>query len=276
MGLFFNYDKPGPGVDKDAPRRRGIFLYFELLWRNFGKMFTSSMLYFVTSLPVLFLYHFIVTSVFGNIAPEMTGSVELAQLTVIFTALLAIFWGTGPVSCGYAYVMRNTAREEHVWLFSDYFQKTRESFWRGLLFLVVDMVVLLFTSVAIWTYWGMAQKSGGIFTVLFFISIFVFAIYSAMHFYIYQFEVTFSGSIISVYKNSLIMTLATLPMCILISAIIYFITTFIMSFLTPLGVILVAFLCWISFMRFAIDFYSARVIEKKLISKMKAPEEDDE
>lgn len=37
MGLFFNYDKPGPGMDKNAPKHWGIFLYFELLWRNFGK-----------------------------------------------------------------------------------------------------------------------------------------------------------------------------------------------------------------------------------------------
>ena len=35
MGLFsFNYAKPGPGVDRDAPKKKGIFLYFELLTQS--------------------------------------------------------------------------------------------------------------------------------------------------------------------------------------------------------------------------------------------------
>ena len=28
---FFNYDKEGPGIDKNAPKKKGIFLFFELL-----------------------------------------------------------------------------------------------------------------------------------------------------------------------------------------------------------------------------------------------------
>lgn len=111
MGLFFNYDKPGPGVDKNAPKHWGIFLYFELLWRNFGKMLLSNMLYFVVSMPVLALY---------------------------------------------------------------------------------------------------------------------------------------------------------------------FISTYLLGFLTPAGIILVAFLCWISFMRFIVDFYSARVIKKRILPKFEEPEEGEE
>lgn len=276
MGLFFNYDKPGPGVDKDAPRRRGIFLYFELLWRNFGKMFLSNMLYFVMSLPVLALYFVLVSVAMANILPDASGSAVLSQTVVIITLLIVIFWGTGPLSCGYAYVLRNIAREEHTWVFSDFFQFTKESFLRGLLYLAIDVVMLLCTGVAVWVYWGLAQSTGGIFSVLLFISVLVAAFYTAMHFYIYQLEVTFKGSVLQVYKNAALMAFATMPMCILIGLVIYFATTYFMGFLAPLGVLTVAFLCWISFMRFGIDFYSARIIKRMILPKFEEPKEDDE
>ena len=59
MGLFFNYDKPGKGIEKDAPKKKGPFLYLELLWRKLGKLILSNILYFVLSLPVILLYHFL-------------------------------------------------------------------------------------------------------------------------------------------------------------------------------------------------------------------------
>lgn len=276
MGLFFNYDKPGPGVDKNAPRHWGIFLYFELLWRNFGKMILSNLLYFAVSLPVSALYFVFVTYILGVAMPDSAGTTAMAQAAVIITLVLVILWGTGPTSCGYTYLLRNTAREEHTWVLSDFFEKCRESFLHGLVFLIVDILVLLCTSVAIWTYWGLAQSSGGIFTALLFITLIVFVIYTAMHFYIYEFEVTFQSSILQVYKNALIMAMATLPMCILIGAIIYVISAYLLGFLTPIGIILVALLCWVSFMRFIVDFYSARVIKKRILPKFEEPGEDDE
>lgn len=276
MGLFFNYDKPGPGVDKNAPKHWGIFLYFELLWRNFGKMLLSNMLYFVVSLPVSALYFVFITYALGVVMPDAAGTTAMAQVSIIITLVLVILWGTGPASCGYTYILRNTAREEHTWLFSDFFEKSREGFFHGLVFLIVDFFVAVCTSVAIWTYWGLAEKSGGIFTVLLFITLIAFVIYTAMHFYIYEFEVTFEGGILQVYKNSLIMAVATIPMCILIGALIYLLSTYLLGFLTPAGIILVAFLCWISFMRFIVDFYSARVIKKRILPKFEEPEEGEE
>ena len=65
MGLFFNYDKPGPGVEKDAPRKKGAFLFFELLGRNFRKLVLANMLYFAVSLPVSVLY-FIISLLFNK------------------------------------------------------------------------------------------------------------------------------------------------------------------------------------------------------------------
>lgn len=39
MGLFsFNYNKPGPGVAKDAPAKKGVPRFFEMLMRDYGSL----------------------------------------------------------------------------------------------------------------------------------------------------------------------------------------------------------------------------------------------
>ena len=83
MGLFFNYNKPGPGVDKNAPKKKGAALFFELFLRYFGKLLLSNMLYFVVSLPVLAIYAMIVTSFLVNIMPEAVGTVGFMQTIII-------------------------------------------------------------------------------------------------------------------------------------------------------------------------------------------------
>lgn len=45
MGLFNrNFDRPGPGVSKDAPRKKGAARFFELLGRDFGSFFKANFL----------------------------------------------------------------------------------------------------------------------------------------------------------------------------------------------------------------------------------------
>lgn len=276
MGLFFNYDKPGPGVDKNAPKKRGIFLYFELLWRNFGKMLLSNIIYFAVSLPISAVYYIFISAILGAALPTDTDVTIMVQTSLIMTLVLVALWGTGPVSCGLTYVLRSFAREEHTWVCSDFFGKSREGFKYGMVFLIVDMAMLAATVISASVYWSLASGGSKIYMLLLLVLALVVIIYTAMHFYMYELEVTFEGGILEIYKNSLIMAMATLPMCILISAIIFFVSMNLLAFLSPVGVLLVAMLCWMSFMRFIVDFYSARVIKKNLISKREKTEESDE
>jgi len=267
MGLFFNYDKPGPGVEKDAPRKKGAPLYFELLGRNFSKLMLANMLYFAVSLPVFAIY-FIIISYFSGIAmPDAAGTMASLQINFIITLMIMILWGVGPVSCGYAYILRNTAREEHTFLASDFFEKSKESFIRGVVFWFIDLVMLVSSATAVIVYKSLSESMGGIYTVLLFASGIIILLYTIMHFYIYEFEVTFENKLLQVYKNSFIMSLSTLPMCILITFIIYFCTTVILGFLNPILSLIIAFVFWISVMRFIVDFYVARTIKRKLLTE---------
>ncbi len=267
MGLFFNYDKPGPGVDKDAPKKKGVFLYFELLRRNLSKLLLSNMLYFVVSLPVAVLYFMVISYFLGIATPEIVGTVTLSRMSVILTLLTVIFWGTGPVSCGFTYILRNIAREEHTFVFSDFLEKSRQSFLHGLVFLAIDIIMFISSTMAIWIYKNMAEKSGGIYVVLFATAIITLVLYTIMHFYMYEFEVTFKNSILQIYKNSFIMAFATLPMCLLIGFIICAVSIVLLGILNPIIVLIVAFLCWVSVMRFVVDFYSARIIKRTILAK---------
>lgn len=52
MGLFRkDYDKPGPGVEKDAPPKKGIFRFGEVLARDFGSLVQLNLLYQACLLP---------------------------------------------------------------------------------------------------------------------------------------------------------------------------------------------------------------------------------
>lgn len=52
MGLFTrNFDKPGPGVSPDAPRKKGAARFFEILGRDFSTIWLAGMLAMLSGLP---------------------------------------------------------------------------------------------------------------------------------------------------------------------------------------------------------------------------------
>jgi len=265
VGLFPNYDKVGPGVDKNAPKKRGIFLYFELLGRYFLKFVKANMLYVLCSLPMLLFYHFIFFCIFaakyGNGAEQ--GAVN--QIAITMTVLLVTLWGTGPVSCGLTSVFRSIAREEHAWVGLDFFKKSKESFKHGLAFLLVDIVVFMISFMAFSVYSEYISKNG-LFIVPMLILIVGLIIYTFMHFFMYEFEITFENKVKEIYKNSFIMTLATLPMCIIIGAIVGLLTYVILGSLPNSLIVILSFLIWVGVMRFIIDFYSARIIKRRFLN----------
>lgn len=273
MGLFFNYDKPGPGVEKDGPKKRGVFLYLELFWRKLGKLFLSNMLYVLVSLPVLLLYHFVSFYTLSAVLTEefVANGTLFAQTVLIAAVILTVFWGTGPITCGYTFLMRNFAREEHVWLTSDFFEHTKKNFKQSIVIFIIDILVLVSGINAINFYWRMAETMPPL-RYISYILVAVMVVYTIMHFYMYEFLVTFNVRIRDVYKNSLIMAFAALPMNIFLALFVIVASYLFFSILTPVAILLVTAVCWISFMRFPIDFFAARKIKRELIDRKESDE----
>lgn len=272
MGIFPNYEKAGAGIDKNAPKKRGIFLYFELIGRYLWKFIKANMLYTAISIPVLMVYHYLFLCVFGTIygADAELSLVNHSALT--FTVLLAIFWGTGPVSCGFTHLLRGMAREEHIWVSLDFFDKSKESFKHGLVFLIVDLLVFVVSMTSISVYSSYVESKSNVFIIPMVIIITGLVIYTGMHFFMYELEVTFENKLKEIYKNSLLMTIATFPMLFLIAGIICLLSYFIFGILPSAGIIIVGFLFWVGLMRFIIDFYSARYIKRHFLKEAKESE----
>lgn len=63
MGLFHqNFDKPGPGVSPDAPRKKGAARFFEILGRDFSTIWMAGLLALISSLPFALLLWFAVST----------------------------------------------------------------------------------------------------------------------------------------------------------------------------------------------------------------------
>ncbi len=89
FGLF-NYAKEGPGIEKDAPKKKTFVVFFETFFRNFWKFIPISFVYCLISLPVL---------------------------------------TSGLAAAGLTNVTRNIARDKHSFGLSDFFD-TIKSNWK--------------------------------------------------------------------------------------------------------------------------------------------------
>ena len=214
---FFDYTKPGKGVDPDEPPKHAFFLFFELFWRKFSRMILFNFLYFLVLTPVLTFIVMYLVQVLAQIAPEIvqTADGELS-LGLLMPALGALYLRMGnffyvlvgislilygPVTCGYTYVLRNFARQEHAWN-TDFFQKTKENFKQGLILGLLDAVVLSVFFLNLLIVPGSAQSGALLLTISRYGSVIVVAIYLFMRNYTYLITVTFALNIRQILKNA--------------------------------------------------------------------------
>lgn len=280
---LFNFDKPGPGVSKDAPRKKGIFLYFELLGRKFSKLFSLNMLYFVFSIPAIILYFLLFSFLIPVLFNAVTTAAELPQNDIAFlTVLLSLFMtiictitlGSGPASASMAYVLREYSKEEHVWLFSEFLGKMKENFKKEIVVVLVDLIFVFFSSFAISFYLGQHLRTGStLYFALFIFTALLAVIFAMMHYYIHQLIVTFENKLIDTYKNAFLLTLSSLLPCILLTAIIIVANFYLFNLITPIFMLVLHCLLLIAFFRFPVEFYAHSKIKKLMPKEEKIEEE---
>lgn len=288
MGLF-NYSKPGPGISKDAPKKKGIFLYFELFGRKLSKLISVNLIYLLCSIPVIILYFLIFLLTLPNFFSFALNSTELTQegityFTVILSILLSFLCtatlGSGPASSSLAYIFREYSKEEHVWLWSTFFGKMKENFKQEMIVALLDLIFVFFSSFAFGFYFNQYIQTGS--TVWFAMTL-LLGIFSAlfvfMHYYIHQLIVTFENKLKDILKNSLLFVMSTLLQCILLSAFIIgimYLVFIVLMDINPVIPIAVLLIILISFLRFPVEFYVHSAIKKtlKLEDKKEVTEEE--
>lgn len=303
MAGFFgigDFTKEGKGVDKNAPEKRSFFLFWELFFRKFSRLIKLNLLYIVSIIPtaivVFIISGFVSSAIIKDLSPVMaeffnaSGSAapaneEYMRLAVyldiiiraIITVMFTVLWGMGPVTCGFTYILRNYARQEHAWMLSDFFEKTKSNFKQGIIVWLIDLVmfILLFNAYSFYS-----SQTGIISVIKYFIVSFII-IYTMMHFYIYQLMITFELTLKQLYRNSFILALGKLPRNILILAATVFANVIIpylaiyssAFYIYVLVYIVLLLLILISFCGFLINFFVYPVIKNELLDKAKAADE---
>lgn len=165
-GLFglFDYTKEGPGIRKDAPKKKAFFVFFETYFRNFFKFFSINLVYLLLSAP-------------------------------IFTH--------GMTAAGITNVTRNIARDKHSFGLSDFFETIRKNWKQSLAVGVINTIITVLLGFAIWFYnESYVQTEQILSCVGLVISWSFLAVFAMMNFYIYTLMITFDFSVKMLYKNS--------------------------------------------------------------------------
>jgi hypothetical protein len=113
MGFFgmFNYNKDGPGVDKDAPPKNRFLLFFEVFVRKFWNIVRSNLLFVAFNLPAIAVAYFISVWMLQKIDvgdPTYNSVIKIAFMALILCIPVIT---AGPAQAGFTYVMRNYSRE---------------------------------------------------------------------------------------------------------------------------------------------------------------------
>lgn len=166
MGLF-NFNKDGKGVAKTEKEAPAIVLFFSRYFRNFWRIVCLNLLYIFACAPIITI---------------------------------------GPATAGLTYVLRNYGRARPVDMFSDFFAKAKEHFWKSLLISVLDLLfaVIAVESYFLWTdpdfTFPQMLRTIGIVVVIV-ISIF----YVCTNFYLFPMLVSFDLPLKKVIRNSIIL-----------------------------------------------------------------------
>ena len=123
----------------------------------------------------------------------------------------------------------------------------------GLLFYLVEY---LLTGSILWLFFILALVIGLILLV-------------SMSFYIYQLIITFEDSLFNHYKNSLILALINTPWNIFFILITIVLNWLLFLTFTPAITLVLSFVGWVGIMRFAIEFYTIRNIQRQILDKIK-------
>lgn len=113
FGLF-NYEKEGPGIEKNAPKKHGFIVFFETFFRNIWKFVSINFVYCLLHIPVI-------TNGFANV--------------------------------GITHVARNTARDKHSFGLSDFFETIKKNKKQALIAGIINTVVYALLIINLVFYW---------------------------------------------------------------------------------------------------------------------------
>ena len=115
---------------------------------------------------------------------------------------------TGPAKAAMKYITRNYARDEHVWLWSDFWSAFKTNWKQGLAMSVLTGVFMFLFFYGLIFYNNMAGATGS--TMYLFLQVLLVgmgAIFMMMNLYAWPMMVTYDLKLSQIYRNSLVLAL---------------------------------------------------------------------
>ncbi len=163
---FLDFTKEGPGIDKNAPKKKAPFVFAETFFRNFWRFMLINVVYAVLSIPLV---------------------------------------THGMTSAGLTNVTRNIARDKHSFGLSDFFETIKKNLKQSIVVGLINTIVTAIVVFAIYIYYVYYThpETESIFNLIGFGASTAFAaVFAMMQFYIYTLMITFDFKIKALYSNS--------------------------------------------------------------------------
>jgi uncharacterized membrane protein YesL len=287
FGLF-DYNKPGPGVPKDAPPKSPFIVFFQILQRKFWNFIKVNMMFFVFNLPAVILGMLAMLFLFPNILPDAMSDPEiLLNDTILKFILLTIMMclpmvTVGPAQAGFTYIMRNYSREEHAFLWGDFKDTAIKNMKQSLIVGTINFLATFLMLFSIRAYYALITQAQ-IPQIVGLIGISVmgvmFLLFACMSMYIYPVMITFDLSIKNLYKNSFIFAvikfLPNIGILLLCAFIVLLSFGMIIPFNPIIGFVPYIFLTY-SLIGFITNFYAYPKLKKYMISRIEDEEDEEE
>lgn len=234
---IFDVTRDGKGVSKNADMKPGLKRFFRSLKDNFGKIVSVNIFMVLGNFPFIFLianlsgyfqapYFIPYSDLFQNLAGmfaldgvmtpyEMTlfsleglqnQSLAPTTVTYVFYGLSALGLFTfGLVNVGTAYILRNIASGEPVFVWHDFWYAVKRNYKQALPFGIIDAII---SAILAFNLYILVTSTSDFFaSMLFWSNVVISIVYFFMRYYMYVQMVTFKLSIFKMIKNSLIFSL---------------------------------------------------------------------
>ena len=281
MGLFNfwgNYDKPGPGVEKDEIPKAAPIRFFQIFGRKFGKLIQLNLVFLLPTLAVfvlmasLYLFFHHVGIEIGTANGPLTLDIWTMYVVPLPLVLLS------PFTAGLTYVTRNFSREEHAFIWSDFWSAVKNNWKYFLLNGFVIYLMYVIQSFAMIYYYNNAAHNAFLY-VPFWLCIVISVVFLFAQYYIPVMFVTFDLKFGQIYRNALIFVLAgffrNLLITVILAALIIGILLVPIMPLTILILLFLVLLLLFSLISYLINFTIYPVIDQYLIQPYQKQQEEE-
>ena len=230
MGIFNDYTREGKGIDKGPDFRPRIVVFFDIYFRKFWNLVLLNLLYILFCIPVVTI---------------------------------------GPATAALTKVLRNYAREEHSFIWADFWNTFKQNFWTGFFIGLIDAVALFVLWIDFASYWNM-QASSIMVTISLTVIMLTATVLLFMNYYLFVMMVTFKLSFKQLLKIAFIFAWVGFFRNLLITILIAIISAICLVLIlgqSPAGAFIVMFIIFLYFSTCGLicNFITYPLIKKHMI-----------